>query len=160
MSTAAQSTAAALTRAGLTVVTAESCTGGGLAAALTDLAGSSRYFERGYVTYSNLAKQQALGVLPQTLDRHGAVSAEVVREMTAGALAASGADLAIAVSGIAGPDGATPGKPVGLVYMAMQRRGHPARVERHEFGGDRAAVRHAAVLRGLEMLQEAAGRHD
>jgi nicotinamide-nucleotide amidase len=156
LSTPAELAGTALRAAGLTVVTAESCTGGGIAAALTDVPGSSQWVEGGYVTYSNLAKQRALGVRAGTLDSCGAVSEEVVREMAAGALAASSADLAVAVSGIAGPDGGTPAKPVGLVYIAIQRRGLAAQVERHSFAGDRAAVRRASVGRALELLREAA----
>ncbi len=142
------------------LVTAESCTGGGVAAALTDIPGSSQWFERGYVTYSNLAKQQDLGVSAATLDNHGAVSAEVVLEMAAGALRAGGADLALSVSGVAGPDGGTAAKPVGLVWFALARRaapGHrdPGRSEMRQFAGDRAAVRLAAVHRALELINAA-----
>ena len=147
----------ALLAAGLRVVTAESCTGGGVAAALTDVAGSSQWFERGYVTYSNLAKQQELGVSPATLDAHGAVSREVVLAMAAGALEASGADLAVAVSGVAGPDGGTAAKPVGLVWFALARRGVAGRSDAQNFPGDRAAVRLAAVRRALELVIAAAG---
>ena len=138
------------------VVTAESCTGGGVAAALTDVAGSSQWFERGYVTYSNLAKQQELGVSAVTLESQGAVSAAVVAEMAAGALAASGADLAVAVSGVAGPDGGTAAKPVGLVWFALASRAVPVRSEMRHFSGDRAAVRLAAVQRALELIIAAA----
>jgi nicotinamide-nucleotide amidase len=140
------------------VVTAESCTGGGVAAALTDVAGSSQWFERGYVTYSNLAKQQDLGVSAVTLGAQGAVSAAVVAEMAAGALRASGADLAVAVSGVAGPDGGTPAKPVGLVWFAVARPAlGAAHSESQQFPGDRAAVRLAAVQRALELILAAAG---
>jgi nicotinamide-nucleotide amidase len=139
------------------VATAESCTGGGVAAALTDIPGSSQWFERGYVTYSNLAKQQDLGVSAATLDAHGAVSGAVVEAMATGALKASGADLAVAVSGVAGPDGGTSAKPVGLVWFALARRGTPVRSEAQNFAGDRAAVRLAAVRRALELLFAAAG---
>lgn len=100
---------------GLKLVTAESCTGGGVAQAITDVAGSSAWFERGFITYSDLSKQQMLGVSEATLSQHGAVSEAVVREMVAGALANSAAQVALAVSGIAGPDGGTPDKPVGTV---------------------------------------------
>ena len=137
------------------VATAESCTGGGVAAALTDIPGSSQWFERGYVSYSNLAKQQDLGVSPAILDAHGAVSGEVVLAMAAGALAASGADLAVAVSGVAGPDGGTATKPVGLVWFALARRMGPALSEMRQFPGDRAAVRLAAVHRALELIKAA-----
>ena len=137
------------------VATAESCTGGGLAAALTDIPGSSQWFERGYVTYSNLAKQQDLGVSANTLEVHGAVSSAVVLEMAAGALRASGADLALSVSGVAGPDGGTVAKPVGLVWFALARRTGPALSEMRQFPGDRAAVRRAAVRRALELIDAA-----
>jgi nicotinamide-nucleotide amidase len=140
------------------VVTAESCTGGGVAAALTDVPGSSQWFERGYVTYSNLAKQQDLEVSAVTLEAQGAVSAAVVAEMAAGALRASGADLAVAVSGVAGPDGGTPDKPVGLVWFALARPAVGAvHTESQQFPGDRAAVRLAAVRRALELISAAAG---
>ena len=140
------------------VVTAESCTGGGVAAALTDVPGSSQWFERGYVTYSNLAKQQDLEVSAVTLEAQGAVSAAVVAEMAAGALRASGADLAVAVSGVAGPDGGTPDKPVGLVWFALARPAVGAvHTESQQFPGDRAAVRLAAVQRALELISAAAG---
>jgi len=138
------------------VVAAESCTGGGVAAALTDVAGSSQWFERGYVTYSNLAKQQDLGVGAATLEAQGAVSAATVVEMAAGALEASGADLAVAVSGVAGPDGGTAAKPVGLVWFALASRTAPVHSEARQFGGDRAAVRLAAVQRALELIIGAA----
>ena len=140
------------------VATAESCTGGGVAAALTDIPGSSQWFERGYVTYSNLAKQQDLGVNAATLETHGAVSAAVVLEMAAGALRASGADLAVAVSGVAGPEGGTAAKPVGLVWFALARRTGPALSEMRHFAGERAAVRLAAVHRALELINAAIAR--
>ena len=146
----------ALLAAGLKLVTAESCTGGGVAAALTDVPGSSQWFERGYVTYSNAAKVADLGVEPAALERYGAVSAAVVEQMAAGALRASGADVAVAVSGIAGPDGGTPDKPVGLVFLAVQRRGGAAQVSREHFPGDRAAVRRAAVAAALRLVVQAA----
>lgn len=134
------------------VTTAESCTGGGVAAALTDVPGSSQWFERGYVTYSNLAKQQDLGVSVATLEAQGAVSAAVAVEMAAGALRLSSADLAVAVSGVAGPDGGTAAKPVGLVWFALASRSGPTHSEVRQFAGDRAAVRLAAVQRALELI--------
>lgn len=140
---------------GSRVATAESCTGGWIAKALTDVAGSSQWFEAGYVTYSNAAKSRTLRVRPRTLARHGAVSREVVEEMARGALVASGADVAVAVSGIAGPDGGSPAKPVGLVWLCWARRlGRSVRVKtrRVHFRGKRAAVRSESValaLRGL-----------
>src|SRR6186713_172950 len=109
-------------RAQYRIVTAESCTGGWIAKAFTDAAGSSRWFECGYVTYSNAAKVRDLGVSSRTLDEHGAVSEPTVREMAGGALRVSGADVAIAVSGIAGPDGGSAEKPVGTVWFCVGRR--------------------------------------
>ena len=138
----------------LTIATAESCTGGMIAAAITDVAGSSDVFDRGYVTYSNEAKSQ-LGVPADLIAHHGAVSVHVAREMAAGALKHSKADVAVAVTGIAGPGGGTEAKPVGLVYLAVARRGSDPAIERHQFHGDRAAVRQATVERALEMLAEA-----
>ena len=146
----------ALLAAGLRVVTAESCTGGGLAAALTDVPGSSQWFERGYVTYSNAAKIQELGVDREVLERHGAVSVEVARQMAAGALQASGTDVVVAITGVAGPDGGTLEKPVGLVYLACGRRGRPLQVVRELFAGERAEVRSAAVAEALRLLARAA----
>ena len=146
----------ALLAAGLHAVTAESCTGGGIASALTDVPGSSQWFERGYVTYSNEAKIQDLGVEPAALERHGAVSAAVAEQMAAGALRASGAELAVAVTGVAGPEGGTLEKPVGLVYLAIARRGGPVSVVRELFAGDRVAVRCATVAAALKMLIAAA----
>jgi nicotinamide-nucleotide amidase len=147
-----------LRAAGLKVVLAESCTGGWVAKALTDVAGSSQWFERGYVSYSNAAKQQALGVAAATLAAHGAVSGPVVAEMVAGALAASGADVAVAISGVAGPDGGSVEKPVGLVWFAVARRGAGSAPRAHEqrFGGDREAVRRAAVAQALGLIADAA----
>jgi nicotinamide-nucleotide amidase len=146
----------ALLDSGLTVVTAESCTGGGVASALTDVPGSSRWFERGYVTYSNQAKQDELGVGAGELDRHGAVSAEVVAQMAAGALRRSGAQVAVAISGVAGPDGGTSDKPVGLVWFATARPGVVPRTQRQQFSGNRAAVRQAAVQAALRLIIAAA----
>ncbi|MEZ5863197.1 MAG: CinA family protein [Geminicoccaceae bacterium] len=142
---------------GLTLATAESCTGGLIAACLTEIAGSSDVVERGFVTYSNAAKMELLGVAAATLERHGAVSAETAAEMVAGALARSPADLAVAVTGIAGPGGATPTKPVGLVFIGVQRRGTAPEVERHVFAGDRRAVRTATLERALALLESKTG---
>jgi nicotinamide-nucleotide amidase len=140
-------------RAGCRVVTAESCTGGLIAACLTAVAGSSAVVERGYVTYSNQAKEQDLGVPGEILAAHGAVSAETAAAMALGALNRSPAELAVAVTGIAGPGGGSPEKPVGLVYLALAGRGGGApRVECHRFVGDRAAVRYETVRRALELL--------
>jgi nicotinamide-nucleotide amidase len=150
----------ALLAAGLRAVTAESCTGGGLASALTDVPGSSQWFERGYVTYSNAAKMQDLGVERLALKTHGAVSASVAEQMVVGALEVSGADVAVGITGIAGPDGGTLEKPVGLVYLAIGRRGGAVRVLRELFPGDRAAVRRAAVAAALRLLTQAAERQE
>jgi nicotinamide-nucleotide amidase len=131
---------------------AESCTGGGIAAALTEIPGSSRWFERGFVTYSNEAKVELLGVLPTTLAAHGAVSEAVVREMASGALAHSHACWALSVSGIAGPDGGTPDKPVGTVCFGWAGPDARVRAETLVFPGDRSAVRRAAIRHALEGL--------
>ena len=139
-------------RAGLKLATAESCTGGMVAARLTDIAGSSDVVERGFVTYSNEAKNELLGVPMDLIARVGAVSEEVARAMAEGAVARSRADVAVAVTGIAGPGGATPTKPVGLVHLACARRGSATLHERHVFPGDRAAVRAASVDAALALL--------
>jgi nicotinamide-nucleotide amidase len=135
------------------LATAESCTGGWIAKAITDIAGSSQWFEAGYVTYGNSSKARALGVKQRTLARQGAVSEAVIREMARGALRASGADIAVAVSGIAGPDGGTPEKPVGLVWLCWaRRRGRSVRLEtkRVVLPGNRAAVRSKSVALALQ----------
>jgi nicotinamide-nucleotide amidase len=129
----------------LMLATAESCTGGLIAATLTAIAGSSDVVERGFVTYSNEAKREMLGVTEESLALPGAVSEEVARTMADGALARSRADIAVSVTGIAGPGGATETKPVGLVYIGAARRGGTLLVERHVFSGDRSAVRLASV---------------
>lgn len=140
-----------LIRRGWTLTCAESCTAGGVAYAVTTAPGSSAWFERGFVTYSNAAKVDMLAVPPALIEEHGAVSEPVVRAMAEGALRASGADLAVAISGIAGPDGGTPDKPVGTVWFAWAGGGRvQARCE--YLAGDRAAVRTQSVviaLRGL-----------
>jgi nicotinamide-nucleotide amidase len=141
----------------LMVATAESCTGGMVAAALTDIAGSSDVFERGFVTYSNEAKMELLGVEAATLEHHGAVSAETAIEMAEGALARSGADLAVSVTGIAGPGGGTQQKPVGLVWFAIARRGGKAYAREMRFGDTgRASIRADSTRVALELLAEAA----
>jgi nicotinamide-nucleotide amidase len=142
-------------RAGLRIATAESCTGGMVAAALTEIAGASDVVERGFVTYSNAAKTEMLGVPAALLAQYGAVSSQVARSMAEGALAHAPADVAVAITGIAGPGGAVAGKPVGLVYLATARRGRDTKVERQQFGGDRQAVRTAACQRALELLNAA-----
>ncbi|HCI13156.1 MAG: damage-inducible protein CinA [Gallionellales bacterium GWA2_60_142] len=143
---------------GLMLATAESCTGGGVAQVITDVAGSSAWFERGFVTYSNLSKQQMLGVSEDTLQRHGAVSEAVVREMAAGALRHSGAQVALAVSGIAGPDGGTPDKPVGTVWFAWALRDGPVVSRMRRLGGNRAEVRVKAVRIALQGVVELLGQ--
>lgn len=133
---------------------AESCTGGLIAAACTDIAGSSAWFERGYVTYSNQAKQSDLGVPESLLATHGAVSEPVVAAMLAGTLAATGSDWAVAVSGVAGPGGGSADKPVGTVFIGWQTLGQAAEVVRYQFTGDRNAVRRESVLAALVGLRE------
>ena len=139
---------------GLRLAVAESCTGGWIAKVLTDVPGSSDWFEAGLVTYSNAAKIRLLGVSEATLDAHGAVSEAVVREMTAGARRATRADAAIAVSGIAGPHGDTPEKPVGLVHFAWSLRDRDWS-ENVAFAGDREAVRRQSVSHALKTLHDA-----
>ncbi|MCP5150495.1 MAG: nicotinamide-nucleotide amidohydrolase family protein [Ectothiorhodospiraceae bacterium] len=143
---------ARLATRGLTVTTAESCTGGWIAQAITSVAGSSGWFGRGFVTYSNAAKHEMLGVRRRTLEAHGAVSEETVREMARGALEAARADLAVAVSGIAGPGGATPGKPVGTVCLAWAGPGGKLRSTLVRYHGDREAIRRQAVEEALTGL--------
>jgi nicotinamide-nucleotide amidase len=143
-----------LRRKGWRMAAAESCTGGLIAAACTSLAGSSDWFERGFVTYSNAAKCELLGVDAALLAAHGAVSGEVACAMAAGALARSPADVAVAVTGIAGPTGAVPGKPVGTVWLALMQRGGAARAERLLLDGDRASVRAQAQAIALQRLRE------
>lgn len=145
MDTLAAQVGSALKAHGMMLVTAESCTGGGVAQTVTDIAGSSAWFERGFVTYSNQSKTEMLGVRQSTLDTHGAVSEMTVREMAAGALTYSQADVAVAVSGIAGPGGGTPEKPVGTVCFAWAMRGAEPQVSRQILAGDRAAVREQSV---------------
>ena len=144
----------ALRARGWMLATAESCTGGLIAAACTGVAGSSDWFERGVVSYSNAAKTELLGVPAALIEAHGAVSAEVACAMAEGALSRSRAQLAVAVTGIAGPGGATPGKPVGTVWLAFARRGAPAQAELLRLDGDRAAVREQTVRHALARLRE------
>ena len=153
----AQQLASALLLQHRTLAVAESCTGGWVAKILTDLPGSSQWFERGFVSYSNAAKQDMLGVSAATLDASGAVSEATVREMAAGVLAHSPADLALAISGIAGPGGAVPGKPVGTVCFAWAARTGLQRVETRLFAGDRAAVRRQSVVHALQGLIDESG---
>lgn len=147
----AQRVGAALQAKGMMLATAESCTGGGVGQAITDIPGSSAWFDCGFITYSNTAKARLLGVAPELIERHGAVSEEVADAMAKGALANSGAQIAVATTGIAGPGGAVPGKPVGTVYFGWARNGH-SNVERMVFAGDRQAVRQQSVAHGLKGL--------
>ncbi len=144
--------AARLVSAGQLLAVAESCTGGLLAAACTERAGSSRWFDRGWVTYSNDAKAQCLGVKEATLNAHGAVSEAVVIAMTQGVLRASAASWAVAISGIAGPDGGCAAKPVGTVWFAVQQKNASAQATCVVFAGDRAQVRAQAVNHALTLL--------
>ncbi len=151
--TLAEEVLTAARQAGLKLATAESCTGGLVAGALTDIPGSSDVVERGFVTYSNQAKCDLLGVTVELLIAHGAVSEPVARAMAEGAVAHSGADVAVAVTGIAGPGGGTATKPVGLVHLACARKGGTTLHERRIFTGDRAGVRMAAVKAALKLIQ-------
>jgi nicotinamide-nucleotide amidase len=144
----------ALKAHGLMLATAESCTGGGVGAAVTAIAGSSDWYERGFVTYTYISKREMLGVRPETLERHGAVSEQTVREMAAGALAASHAQVAVAVSGTAGPGGGTPDKPVGTVCFGWAVKNGQPHAETRHFSGDRAAVRQQSVARALAGILE------
>ncbi len=148
--------AEALRTRGWKMAAAESCTGGLIAATCTALAGSSDWFERGFVTYSNPAKTEQLGVDAGLIASRGAVSEPVVRAMAEGALAHSHADVAVAVTGIAGPGGAVPGKPVGTVWLACARRGGATQTERLQLVGDRASVRDQTVVRALQRMLDLA----
>ncbi len=141
---------AALKSHGMMLVTAESCTGGGVATAVTDIAGSSAWFERGFVTYSNQAKMDMLGVSPATLLRYGAVSEATVREMVAGALRHSQAHISLAVSGIAGPGGGTSDKPVGTVWFAWGLKDGMIFSRLHQLEGGRSEIREQAVRIALQ----------
>jgi nicotinamide-nucleotide amidase len=143
---------------GLQIATAESCTGGLIAGVLTEVPGSSDVVERGYVTYSNAAKCEALGVPAAVIAEHGAVSAPVAIAMAQGALRHSRADIAVAVTGVAGPGGGSADKPVGLVHMAVARRGVPVRHQEHRFGDvGRTEVRLATVSAAFKMIRDTAG---
>ena len=142
-----------LRSARMMLATAESCTGGLVAAGFTEIAGSSDVVERGFVTYSNTAKSELLGVPAPLIAKHGAVSAQVALAMAEGALARAPVDVTIAVTGIAGPGGASPGKPVGLVYLAVARKSRDTLVERHQFSGDRTAVRLATVEAAFDLIE-------
>ncbi|WP_277978168.1 nicotinamide-nucleotide amidase [Pantoea endophytica] len=141
-----------LKRRQATVTAAESCTGGWIAKVFTDISGSSAWFERGFVTYSNEAKQQMVGVQDTTLQQHGAVSEQTVREMATGAARAAAAEYAIAVSGIAGPEGGTPDKPVGTVWFAIVGPEGRVLAQRQIFAGDRDVVRRQSVAWALQTL--------
>ncbi|MFD1684257.1 CinA family protein [Halobellus litoreus] len=151
----------ALREAGATVAVAESCTGGLIGSLLTDVPGSSDYFDRSLVTYSYDAKLTALGVARESLDEHGAVSEPVAREMAAGVRDVAGADWGVSTTGIAGPEGGTPEKPVGTVYIGLAYRGEwgtgesYTRVERHEFDGDRTQIKERIARRALSTLLDA-----
>lgn len=143
-----------LQKTGVRLVTAESCTGGWVAQAITSVPGSSAWFDRGFVTYSNEAKIEVLGVSAAVLAQHGAVSEQTVREMSQGAVRHSRAHVSVAISGIAGPDGGTPDRPVGTVWFAWgQKRGY-AETERHQLTGDRAAIRARSVVIALDGLRQ------
>lgn len=153
MMQAAQKASELLLRKGYLLVTAESCTGGLIGAVCTELAGSSAWFYGGVISYANEAKMQGLGVKEDTLSSCGAVSEQTVREMCAGALLLGGS-VAVAVSGVAGPAGGSIEKPVGCVYIGWQVAGQKAKVERHQFSGDRQAIREATVITALEGVTE------
>jgi nicotinamide-nucleotide amidase len=140
---------------GITLATAESCTGGLIAAALTAIAGSSDVVDRGFVTYSNEAKNQMIGVPMPLIETHGAVSEPVAAAMAEGALARSRAAIVISVTGVAGPTGGNAEKPVGLVWFGLARTGRPAITERQVFPGDRTAIRAATVVHALKMIRAA-----
>lgn len=148
--------AAQLRARGQMLATAESCTGGMIAAACTDLSGSSQWFERGFVSYSNEAKAELLGVPPALIEAHGAVSEPVARAMAAGAVAHSRAQVAVAVTGVAGPTGGSPAKPVGTVWFGWAVNG-AVHTELQQFPGDRAAVRSATVAHALQRLHHYLG---
>jgi len=157
----AERTGRLLKAAQWTATTAESCTGGWVAKVLTDVAGSSAWFERGYVTYSNEAKMENLGVAARVLKAHGAVSKETAQQMARGALRASGAHVAVAITGIAGPDGGTEEKPVGTVWFGLaSRAGRSVQLaaQRKRFKGDREAVRRQSVEQALQMIVRACGK--
>jgi len=134
---------------GMKIATAESCTGGGIAQAITEIPGSSAWFDRGFVTYSNAAKLQMLQVKQSTLDEFGAVSEQVAIEMVEGALMNSNADLAVSVTGIAGPDGGSKQKPVGTVYIAWKKRGEKTQFRKWGFAGNRVSVRKKTIQKAL-----------
>lgn len=152
LQTLSESVGAQLLSRGEWLATAESCTGGWVAQSITAIAGSSAWFDRGFVTYSNAAKQEMLGVTEATLERHGAVSEATARAMAQGAIAHSRADWAIAITGIAGPGGGSPEKPVGTVCFAWAQRDGGCEAQTCAFAGDRAAVREQSVIHALRGL--------
>jgi nicotinamide-nucleotide amidase len=154
----AQAVLNAFEAAGKMLATAESCTGGMVAAALTDIAGSSAVVERGFVTYSNNAKAELLGIDPDLIAAKGAVSAEVAEAMAQGALLHSHTAVAVSVTGIAGPGGGSPEKPVGLVWFGLSAAGQPTTTEHDVFAGDRATVRRQATEKALALLLEGLNR--
>lgn len=153
----AESLGLVLKKRGLKIVTAESCTGGGVAQAITEISGSSAWFDRGFITYSNLAKVQMLEVKQSTLDQYGAVSEEVAKQMVDGALINSDADLAVAVTGIAGPGGGTESKPVGTVYIAWGMKGERVKCNKYNFLGNRVDCRNQSVIFSLKNCLERGG---
>jgi nicotinamide-nucleotide amidase len=149
------------TRKKLTLATAESCTGGLVSAALSEIPGSSAALDRGFVTYSNDAKQQMLGVTPATIDVYGAVSRECAEEMAKGALAHASVDLAVSITGIAGPTGAVPGKPIGLVFFCAASRSGRVIAHDRKYGDiGRDKVRRESVMQALAMLRELAEKEE
>ena len=153
----AECVGAALKAKGMMLATAESCTGGWIAQAVTAVPGSSEWFERGFVTYTYISKREMLGVKSATLDAHGAVSEQTVREMTAGALERSHAQVAVSVSGTAGPSGGTPQKPLGTVCIGWGAKDGALQSATKHFDGDREAVRRQAVVFALERVLELVG---
>ncbi|MGD8429052.1 MAG: CinA family protein [Ectothiorhodospiraceae bacterium] len=143
-----------LNQRGIMLAAAESCTGGWISKVITDVPGSSQWFERGFVVYSNAAKMEMLGVSPRTLEEHGAVSKQAAVEMARGAVAHRKAKVSVAVTGVAGPDGGTPEKPVGLVWLAWYRNGGTLATYEGRFQGGREAVRRQAVVAALQGLIE------
>lgn len=154
ISTLATLVGAQLKARGLLLATSESCTGGWVAQAITAVSGSSGWFERGFVTYSNAAKEEMLGVRAETLAAHGAVSEQTAREMAAGALRRSQAQVAVAITGVAGPAGGTPEKPVGTVCFAWARSGSEPQSDTRRFDGDRESVRRQSVIAALQGVLE------
>jgi nicotinamide-nucleotide amidase len=158
---AAKALLAVCTQKKLTLATAESCTGGVLAGTISEVSGSSAVLDRGFVTYSNKAKQQMLGVTPATIDVYGSVSRECAKEMAKGALAHASVDLAVSITGIAGPTGAVPGKPIGLVYFCAASRSGRVIAHDRKYGDiGRSKVRLRSVLQALAMLQELAEKEE